>query len=723
MMVAAYEVVLEFSRADRADKPHAFAFVPQAYLLRSPGGGFESAEFPWTAELLADLKAVRLPGRDPDAVQRIGDTLRSFLANAGWIHHEQQILAAAREGAPISVTIRSAAAELYALPWEFLTLKSTGQLIGGVPGLVVRYEWPEIASFPDRIAPAARRGRVLFAWSAAGGAVPAADHLAAIKAACADRGVLFDPERDVVGNASLARLDRALDDAARSGPPIDAVHLLCHGAALGGSYGLALDDAADPGAVAIVDAGRMQQIFAAHAGMVQLVVVAACDSGNSGALGNHLGSVAQMLHRAGVRSVVASRFPLSILGSVSFAAAFYAALVRDRSSLEQAFLAARDALFCDPAQLDWASVQLYGRRQRADGTYPLQWASPAEAPAQSGTSPGPAGRWGAWEPLGRSARQIAAARGPDGCVELFALDVDATLSACRQAVAGGPFGAWEQLADQVRAVQAVQDERDRISLFLIDAQGRVRQRLGVAPGVWDEPSLGGVVATRMSAACGAQGTLSVFAIHEDGQIRYNGQNFGGAGEWDRWYGGYEVADEQHLQLLAVRDGLGLVKAISLHDDFTLWSTQQNGEGVFASWERLGTQLHSFHAVARAGGRLQVCALDEHGGLCHCEQKTPGGGWGGWQRLGGTHSEVVAICREHGGLEVFGLTAAGQLASISQPDDSFGPWTAIAGPRLAQLVPIENGKGELELIALDRDGKLHRCIAASAADAGPRAPRS
>lgn len=366
-----YRVVLEFSRAHRAGQPHAFEFVPQTYLLRGPGGGFESAEFPWTPELLADLRAARIPGHDADAIHRVGDTLRNFLAGAGWSHHEHAIVRAAREGAPIVVTIRSAAAELYALPWEFVALKSTGQLIGGIPGLLVRYEWPEAATFPDRVAPAARRGRVLLAWSAAGGAVPADRHVAALREAFAARPDAFDPARDVVAHASFAAIDRALDDAARTGPPVDAIHLLCHGAAAGATYGLALDDEASPGAPVVVDAGRVQQLLAPHAGMLRMVVLAACDSGNTGELGNHLGSVAQMIHRAGLQAVVASRFPLSTAGSTRFAGAFYGALVTDHASLEQAFLAARDDLLRDPGQLDWASVQLYAREADGAALHPL----------------------------------------------------------------------------------------------------------------------------------------------------------------------------------------------------------------------------------------------------------------------------------------------------------------------------------------------------------------
>jgi hypothetical protein len=400
-----YRVVLEFSRAHRAGQPHAFEFVPQTYLLRGPGGGFESAEFPWTAELLADLRAARLPGQTADAIHRVGDTLRNFLAGAGWSHHEHAIVRAAREGAPIVVTIRSAAAELYALPWEFVALKSTGQLLGGIPGLVVRYEWPEATTFPDRVAPAARRGRVLLAWSAAGGAVPADRHVAALRAAFAARPDAFDPARDVIAHATFAAIDQALDDAARGGPPIDAIHLLCHGAAAGATYGLALDDESTPGAPVVVDAGRVQQLLAPHAGMLRMVVLAACDSGNTGELGNHLGSVAQMIHRAGVQAVVASRYPLSTAGSTRFANSFYGALVSEHASLEQAFVAARDDLLRDPGQLDWASVQLYARDADGAALRPLHLESgglpvpktlveePPTIAAAPAPTPAPPRRW------------------------------------------------------------------------------------------------------------------------------------------------------------------------------------------------------------------------------------------------------------------------------------------------------------------------------------------
>jgi hypothetical protein len=364
-VTAALHIALEFARAEGAGQPHGFRFAPQTYLLRNPGGDFAAAELPWTRELLADLRALRGAAPDPDVAHRIGAVLQQFLAPSAWPAHEPAIVRATRSGTPVVITVRSAAAELYALPWELLTLRETGQQLGGLPGLLVRHEWPATTTAPDAVDPAARAGRALFAWSAAGGAVPAADHLAALKAHVPG----FDPERDVLAHAGFAALAAALERAAKIGPPIDVLHLLGHGAAIGTTYGLALDDPA--GGPALVDAGRLQQLLAPHAGMLRAVVVAACDSGNVGEPGNHLGSVAQMIHRAGLRSVVASRYPLSAAGSSRFASELFAALGERHAALEHAFVAARDVLVRDPQQLDWASVQLYAREADGLATHPF----------------------------------------------------------------------------------------------------------------------------------------------------------------------------------------------------------------------------------------------------------------------------------------------------------------------------------------------------------------
>lgn len=55
----------------------------------------------------------------------------------------------------------SSAAELYALPWELLTLKASGQHIGALAEVLLRYEWPETTTKPEQPLPRAGGGRIL----------------------------------------------------------------------------------------------------------------------------------------------------------------------------------------------------------------------------------------------------------------------------------------------------------------------------------------------------------------------------------------------------------------------------------------------------------------------------------------------------------------------------------------------------------------------------------
>jgi len=367
----AHELLLEFARAEDAGDPFAFRAGIQTYLLRGAGGGFESVELSWNQALLADLAVLHETRRDPAVVQRVGETLRRFLEPAGWARQEARLTEAVARGQPVVVTVRSAAAELYALPWELLTLKTSGQHLGELPDVLVRYEWPETATVAESPSPRPEGGRVLFAWSRAGGNVPDKAHLLALQEGAKAGHHAFEPSRDVLANASYAGLQDALEAAsAPGGTPISVLHLLCHGGAVGQTVGLVLDSEEGDEPV-VVDAGRLRQLLAPHADRVRLVVLAACNGGNIGVLGNHLGSIAQTLHRAGLAAVIASRFPFSIPGSNRFSETFYRQLLGGPSSVEGAFLAARRQLARDTGRLDWASVQLYARAADGDDSRPI----------------------------------------------------------------------------------------------------------------------------------------------------------------------------------------------------------------------------------------------------------------------------------------------------------------------------------------------------------------
>lgn len=370
----ALRVLLQFLRAKESGDPYAFRFEQQDYILPTASGESPSARFDWTQEVLADLQAVRLPGPDPAVVQRLGERLRNFVINAGWAEHEREISEALLQHRPIVLTIRSSAAELYSLPWEFLTL-STGQFIGGLDGLLLRFEWPGSKTAIEQPDPRPEGGRILVAWSAAAGVVPAAEHIQAIAAGCAAGFHAFNPATDELPHASLSRIVEVLEQAQRTGPPISVLHLLCHGGVVGSTFGLCLDG---QDGVAVADAAQLRDRLAPFASMVRLVVLSACDSGNLGALGNHLGSVAQALHRCGFPSVLASRFPLSVAGSITLTESLYGELLSGPASLETAFLAARKRLYLEETnlrsaerRLDWASVQLFARHDNGDDTRPV----------------------------------------------------------------------------------------------------------------------------------------------------------------------------------------------------------------------------------------------------------------------------------------------------------------------------------------------------------------
>lgn len=350
-----HHIELEFARARDSDDPHAFSFAPQEYIVTTPGARARQIRVDWNVELLDQLHSLQRPGQASETAAALGASLRRILEGAGWELLEARINQAVQEEATLLLTIRSSAAELFALPWELLSLQGLGLPLGALPTVLLRYEWPGTSTRPTN----SPRARVLLAWSGAGGAVPHEAHAAAITRAHRRSHMSGTTLPNTLANASLSRLADRLEQAERDGEPIGALHLLCHGGAEGESVGLTLGD--DRGGASVVDASSLARVLLPHADMLRLVVIAACSSGD--ALPGRLGSVAQMLHRAGIQAVLASRLPLSTDGSIRFAEVFYEALLVEGETLERSVLAARQSLYAELDARDWASVQLYARAE------------------------------------------------------------------------------------------------------------------------------------------------------------------------------------------------------------------------------------------------------------------------------------------------------------------------------------------------------------------------
>ncbi len=359
--------ILELARTHEPQDPYAFRFEPQTYTVRTEGGGREVIEIDWGPKLLADLEALRDPNPEPALIQRIGDMLARVLERASWTSRAGDIARVHDAGGHVFITLRSSATELYALPWELLTLPGRGQHLGELPRVLLRYERPEThetIESPSR----PEGGRILLAWSAAAGAVPAAAHETALRAACASAHPDGDDALEVLAHASVRGIVDALTRAKQDGRPFAVLHLLCHGGRSGQTFGLVLDGDTGP---ATVPANTWRTMLAPRAGDLRLVVLSACEGGNAGRAGNHLGSVAQALHAAGLQAVVASRRALSRAGSIALTESLYEGLLCEHQSLEQALLKARSRLALDTKYLDWAAVQLCARAKDGDDSRPF----------------------------------------------------------------------------------------------------------------------------------------------------------------------------------------------------------------------------------------------------------------------------------------------------------------------------------------------------------------
>ncbi|MFH1468968.1 MAG: CHAT domain-containing protein [Pseudomonadota bacterium] len=356
-MLATQQRLFELVRTEQAQDPYAFHLGTSRYLLRR-GELSHAFEIDWDNDLLQLLREVLVPGvvaGGGAALQQLGDRLAGFLEPALPLTDLEDLT---RNGAPLELTIRSQAAELYLLPWELCALPASGRLLGALPHVGFRYAWPDTRTVPA--VSLGEGGRILFAWSAAAGDVPHAEHAEALRQAC-QAG--FHPDSEPVvelPNADLDTICAKLKEDGQGHAPYTILHLLCHGVALNasGDVGLALGG---PGRTSAVDAEQVRRLLTDFVPSLRAVVLMACRGGDPGAPCSHLGSVAQALHRAGFEAVIASRYPLSVAGSVAATEVLYRHLLVDLDDLAVALRGARARLADRSGSYEWAALQLHAR--------------------------------------------------------------------------------------------------------------------------------------------------------------------------------------------------------------------------------------------------------------------------------------------------------------------------------------------------------------------------
>jgi CHAT domain len=290
------------------------------------------AVFDWSARQREDLEAL---WRDPAAEgarERLAKDLAVFCDKLGWTPDPDVLADAEAHGDEYLLTLSAVPPELYLLPWEVIQVGAAGTYLSDYASAQVRYAMPGLE--PREIWGAPPAPGVLFAWSGAGGAVPHEAQAAAIRAAAEAGGVTF---------RALAEVDEASLQAALDAGPPSVLHLLCHG--VPGPEGepprLRWGASDSPSEIT---ATRLARMLRRHHGAIRLVVLSACGSGDGRGDPLFLSSLAQELHRKGIPSVVASRYPLSVRGARVMTRALYDKLLREAWSLERALRHTREAL-------------------------------------------------------------------------------------------------------------------------------------------------------------------------------------------------------------------------------------------------------------------------------------------------------------------------------------------------------------------------------------------
>ena len=290
------------------------------------------AVFDWNERQHADLEAL---WRDPAAEgarERLAGDLAALCDKLGWAPDPAMLGDAEQHGDEYLLTVSAVPPELYLLPWEVIRVGAAGTYLSDYASAQVRYAVPGLE--PRDITGAPPQPGVLFAWSAAGGAVPHEEQAAAIRAATEAGGVTFRELAEVDEGGLQAALD--------AGPP-SVLHLLCHG--LPGPEGepprLKWGASDSPSEVTATHLARMLRN---HGGTIRLVVLSACGSGDGHGDPLFMSSLAQELHKKGIPNVVASRYPLSVPGSRAITRALYDKMLREAWSLERALRHTREAL-------------------------------------------------------------------------------------------------------------------------------------------------------------------------------------------------------------------------------------------------------------------------------------------------------------------------------------------------------------------------------------------
>ena len=300
-----------------------------------------------------------------DALREVSALSTEFLGlRAGADGDARDLQSILQEGAGglQQIDLVTNAAELSALPFE-AALDTDGNplfLSGGGVVLTRRVR----GRFSEHRPSWPIRPRVLFVWSAAGGAVPQDEHRDALLAALDPWLPPSGPEAVFVevGNARLRDLRHAVEEADPAQQGFTHVHLLAHGHLLPDEdddrFGIAFDHPIE--GMDVVAPDLLSEAFAGIRASAVVLTLAACDAGNQMDTITPQKSIAHQLHVSGLPVVVASQLPLTVPGSNILVRRFYHTLL-EGGDVRAALHGTRAELYAQREQAghDWVSLVGY----------------------------------------------------------------------------------------------------------------------------------------------------------------------------------------------------------------------------------------------------------------------------------------------------------------------------------------------------------------------------
>jgi hypothetical protein len=290
----------------------------------------------------------------------------------------------------------------------------------------------------------------------------------------------------------------------------------------------------------------------------------------------------------------------------------------------------------------------------------------------------------------------AVAPNADGRMTLLAADSGRRVWSRTQVAAGSEtWSNWSLFASALTTVVAQRNGYGLIEVFGVDGAGTLWHQWQLAPNSehwsrWEQFAVGMSDApSELSVTAAANGTLTLFGLAPDGQVRgwtqyigSNGSNGGGS-----WSPGGSL-DGSMATIAAQTNGNGLIELFGTATSGTKshrWETTHN-TGSWAPWDRFGP-ARGPHLVTIAAttmgpdGAVVVFGTDSSAQIwSRTAYIGPNGSngdgtWSFWTWMDGTLTGITAVGYPDRRIELFGIDGDGRLLRRKEITPGAGHWSA------------------------------------------------